>query len=392
MTRRLRIAIAIPNFERLGAQRVAFWVAEGLDRSRFEPFFLVHEATGDLAPQAPADVPVVEVDRYLPRLRRGRSLARLRGYARALREHVPDVALGVVQYPSLALAAARAQLGAPWKIVACEHSFVTKNLEDVDSYGPGFRQIYRAALRPTYNHVIDRVLMTAEEGRDDLVANFGVDARRIVVVPNPVDLARVRSEGEGPLEDPWLPREPRRDAEVPVIVGAGRFVAQKRFDHLVRAFAQVRARRPVRLLLSGSGPGRAELEAMARSLGVSDDVRFVESSPPWRHMRRATVFALSSEWEGFPMVLAEAMALGCPIVSYACPSGPREMLEGGLGGVLVPTDDVDALGRALDAALSEPERMRALAARAERRSEAYSTRTVVSRYEALFGELAKERT
>jgi glycosyltransferase involved in cell wall biosynthesis len=392
MAGRLRIAIAIPNFERLGAQRVAFWVAQGLDRARFEPFFLVHEATGNLAPQAPADVPVVEVDRYLPRLSRGRSIARLRGYARALREHVPDVALGVVQYPSLALAAARAQLGAPWKIVACEHSFVTKNLEDVDSYGPGFREIYRAALRPTYNRVIDRVLMTAEEGRDDLVANFGVEASRIVVVPNPIDLARVRAEGEAPLEDPWLPREARRDAEIPVIVGAGRFVAQKRFDHLVRAFALARKTRPARLLLSGSGPGRSDLEALARSLGVADDVRIVETSPPWRHMRRANLFALSSEWEGFPMVLAEAMALGCPIVSYACPSGPREMLEGGRGGVLVPTDDVAALGEALASALGDPSRMSALAARAAERSEEYSAPRVVARYEALFDELAKERS
>ncbi|MFN7700686.1 MAG: glycosyltransferase [Deltaproteobacteria bacterium] len=390
MAARLRIAIAIPNFERLGAQRVAFWVAQGLDRSRFEPFFLVHEATGELASQAPYDVPVVEVDRYLPRLRRGRSIARLRGYARALREHVPDVALGVVQYPSLALLAARAQLRAGWSVVACEHSFVTKNLEDAEAYAPAFRRIYAATLRPAYNHAVDRVLMTAEEGRDDLVSNFGVDASRIVVVPNPIDLPRVRASAEEPLEDPWLPREPGRDAEVPVIVGAGRFVAQKRFDHLVRAFAVTRRARRARLILSGSGPGRAELETLARTLGIAEDVRFVESSPPWRHMRRAALFALSSEWEGFPMVLAEAMALACPIVSYACPSGPREMLEDGRGGVLVPSGDVDALGAAMAEALAEPSRMRTLGAHAAQRAEAYSIPRVVSRYEEIFEELTRE--
>jgi glycosyltransferase involved in cell wall biosynthesis len=232
--------------------------------------------------------------------------------------------------------------------------------------------------------------MTAEEGRDDLVSNFGVDASRIVVVPNPIDLPRVRASAEEPLEDPWLPREPGRDAEVPVIVGAGRFVAQKRFDHLVRAFAVTRRARRARLILSGSGPGRAELETLARTLGIAEDVRFVESSPPWRHMRRAALFALSSEWEGFPMVLAEAMALACPIVSYACPSGPREMLEDGRGGVLVPSGDVDALGAAMAEALAEPSRMRTLGAHAAQRAEAYSIPRVVSRYEEIFEELTRE--
>ncbi len=387
MTSRLRVAIALPNFERLGAQRVAFWIAEGLDRSRFDPFFLVHEATGELASQAPSDLPVVEVDRYLPRLSRGRSIARLRGYARALREHVPDVALGVVQYPTLALAAARAQLRAPWKIVACEHSFVSKNLADVEAYGPAFRAVYRAALRPTYNRVIDRVLMTAEEGRDDLVDNFGVERSHIVVVPNPVDGARVRALADAPLDDPWLPRDPTRDAAIPVIIGAGRFVAQKRFDHLVRAFAIARSRRPARLILLGNGPAHADLRALAQSLGVADDVRLADVSPPWAHMRRASLFSLSSEWEGFPMVLAEAMALGCPIVSYACPSGPREMLADGRAGILVPTSDVDALGAALGDALDRPERMQPMATEARERSRAYEKREVVSKYESLFLEI-----
>jgi glycosyltransferase involved in cell wall biosynthesis len=297
----------------------------------------------------------------------------------------------VVQYPSLALVAARAQLRADWRIVACEHSFVTKNLEDADAYAPAFRKIYAAALKPTYNHAVDRVLMTAQEGRDDLVSNFGVRAHRIVVVPNPIDLPRVRANGEEPLEDPWLPYEPSRDAEVPVIVGAGRFVAQKRFDHLVRAFAVARKVRSARLILSGSGQGRADLETLARSLGIAADVRFVETSPPWRHMRRAALFALSSEWEGFPMVLAEAMALGCPIVSYACPSGPREMLDGGRGGVLVPSGDVEALGAAMAEALDDPSRMRALGEHASRRAEAYSIPQVVARYEELFTELARVR-
>ncbi|GAB4203722.1 MAG: glycosyltransferase [Sandaracinaceae bacterium] len=391
MTGPARIAIAIPDFARLGAQRVAFWVARGLDRARFAPFFLVHEAVGGLADQRPSDVPVVEVDRYLPRLRRGRSVARLEGYARALREHEPALALGVVQYPTIALAAARARLRARWPIVGSEHSFVTRNLADLEAYGPAFRSVYRALLRPLYNRVVDRVLMTADEGRDDLVTSFGVARERIVVLPNPIDRARVASVADEPLEDPWLPRERRRDAPIPVIVGAGRLVAQKRFDHLVRAFAKVRARRPARLLILGSGAAREKLEALARELGAAADVRIEDRSPPWQQMARAALFVLSSEWEGFPMVLAEAMSLGCPIVSYACPSGPREMLEEGRGGVLVADGDVDALARAIEDAIAAPERMQQLARRAEERAKEYGIAEVVRGYEALFDALLAQR-
>jgi glycosyltransferase involved in cell wall biosynthesis len=167
------------------------------------------------------------------------------------------------------------------------------------------------------------------------------------------------------------------------VLGVGRLVPQKDFATLVRAFARVRARRSARLLVLGEGPGRCELERLAGELGVACEVRFagrVESAPAY--MARAAVFALSSAWEGFGRVLVEALAVGCPVVSTDCPSGPREILEDGAFGPLVPVGNAEALAEAIEAVLDRPPERSALVKRAE----AFSIERGVERYlEVLLG-------
>jgi glycosyltransferase involved in cell wall biosynthesis len=111
----------------------------------------------------------------------------------------------------------------------------------------------------------------------------------------------------------------------------------------------------VRLLILGEGPLRAELETEIRRRGLTGDVRlegFVDN--PFAYMRRARLFVLSSLWEGLPGVLIQAMACGTPVVSTDCPSGPREILEDGRLGPLVPTADSAALADAILDTLEHP--------------------------------------
>ncbi len=389
----LKVCLAIPSFDRLGAQRVALWLARGFDRRRVSPYFLVHHRTGDMAEIAPADVPVVEVDRFCPRIPRLKALTRLFGYTRALAAHPPDVAIGVVQYPTLALAYARARLRASWGLLACEHSYVSKNLADREAYGWLFRTVYRRSFPRVYNRVCDRVVVTAEEGRDDLVRNWGVRLDKLVVIPNPLDAAEVRQKAAEPLlADPWLPEAV--DAPLPgppVVAAAGRLVLQKRFDILIQALGRLRRRRAVRLVILGHGEREGDLRSLSRELGLAEVVRIENKSPPWQFMARSSLFALSSEWEGFPMVLGEAMALGCRIVSVACPSGPAEMLESGKGGVLVTPGDPQALAEGLAFALDHPEDMRQRAEAARRKSTSYDVSVVAERYATLVEEIGRSR-
>jgi glycosyltransferase involved in cell wall biosynthesis len=181
-------------------------------------------------------------------------------------------------------------------------------------------------------------------------------------VVGPDLIAKVRE----PLAHPWFaPGGP------PVILGAGRLDPQKDFVTLIRAFARVRAGRPARLVILGA-PSRmqpaysAELQDLPGTLDVARDVAmpgFVDN--PLAFMARSAVFVLSSLYEGLPGVLIQALACGCPVVSTDCPSGPREVLDHGRFGPLVPIGDDEALARAIEAILDDPPPAERLRARAE---------------------------
>jgi glycosyltransferase involved in cell wall biosynthesis len=140
------------------------------------------------------------------------------------------------------------------------------------------------------------------------------------------------------------------------VVAVARLVAEKDLGTLLTAFARVRSGRDARLLVVGEGPQRARLEAMAAGLGLGlgTDLRLHGADPnPYRFMARAAAVVLSSRVEGLPAVLVEALALGAPVVSTDCPSGPREILDGGRFGRLVPVGDAEALATAIDDVLGE---------------------------------------
>ena len=141
------------------------------------------------------------------------------------------------------------------------------------------------------------------------------------------------------MPHPWL-----EAGQPPVILAVGRLSTQKDYPSLIRAFAMVRAKRQARLVILGAGRDQhkteqrqEEIASLARELGVGDDVDAAGfAANPFAYMSRSAVLALSSLYEGLPAVLIQAMACGCPVVSTDCPTGPREILEDGRYGPLVP--------------------------------------------------------
>ncbi|MEV4096411.1 glycosyltransferase family 4 protein [Streptosporangium saharense] len=185
-----------------------------------------------------------------------------------------------------------------------------------------------------------------------------------------------------------LGRAPSRQDER-LVVAAGRLVPQKGFDLLVPAFAQVVRHRPDwRLRLYGTGPRKAALRALVREHRIGDNVTLMGRSDRLdRELAQASVYVLSSRFEGLPMVMIEAMAHALPVVAFDCPTGPRDVLTPGIDGLLVPPGDVDALAGGLLRLIGDRELRLRMGAAAVRTAMDYSPEVVTPMWERLFAEL-----
>jgi glycosyltransferase involved in cell wall biosynthesis len=196
----------------------------------------------------------------------------------------------------------------------------------------------------------DNVVAVSTGVAQDLLHTIHLPSAKVQTIYNPAVNSQFYEDANCPLDDPWFTH-----AAPPVVLGVGRLHRQKDFSLLIRAFSLIRKERSVRRMILGEGEDRPALEALVKDLGLEEDVAlpgFVEN--PYRYMKAAAVFALSSRWEGFGLVLVEAMAVGTPVVSTDCPSGPAEILEGGKWGRLVPVGDAHVLAGAIISALDDP--------------------------------------
>lgn len=196
----------------------------------------------------------------------------------------------------------------------------------------------------------DAVVAVSQGVADDIRA-MGATTARLTVIRNPVITPDLNTLAQAAAPHPWLATA----AGPPVIMGMGRFTGQKDFTTLIRAFARLRAQRDCRLILLGRGQLQSGYRALAAQLGVVADIAFPGfADNPYSYLARARLFVLSSAWEGSPNALTEALALGIPVVSTDCPSGPRELLAAGRYGALVPIGDDAAMAEAMAATLDNP--------------------------------------
>jgi glycosyltransferase involved in cell wall biosynthesis len=245
--------------------------------------------------------------------------------------------------------------GVPVTVAISEHNPISNAVSN-----PGRLKLFLPFLVRRFYPRADAIVAVSATVAADL-ADFGrIPREKVTAIPNPVlTPALLARMSQAPEHPEWL------NAGAPLIVSAARLAPQKDLKTLLRAFSLLRARRDVRLLILGEGRSRASLEALSEELELGHDFRMPgRVLNPLPYMRGADIFALSSIYEGFGNVLVEALAAGCKVVSTDCPGGPREILDGGRYGALVPVGDAPALARALEAALDTPQDAAKLQARA----------------------------
>jgi len=262
------------------------------------------------------------------------------------RRERPDVVLSQrIRVNVLALRARRlARMNVP--IFVTINTLVAKQLEVFDP-GKGAKQL--RMLRRYYPHN-DGIIAVSRGVAEEAANVLGLPAEKIEVIHDPVVTPDMAERARQPVDHPWL-----KPGQPPVILGMGRFDPVKDFPSLLRAFAKVRTELDCRLILLGQGQLRDELIGLAAELEIKDQCDlpgFVENPYAW--LSKAALFALSSRFEGFSLALAEALALGIPVVATDCPCGPREILDDGRYGPLVPVGDPEALAQAMLKTLRQP--------------------------------------
>ncbi len=172
----------------------------------------------------------------------------------------------------------------------------------------------------------------------------------VKTIYNPCNLDHIKARAAEGLDHPWF-----KPGQPPVILAVGRLVEQKNFPLLIEAVATVRDTRRVRLMIIGEGEERENLTGLARERGLGDDFSFPGfMDNPFPYMAAADLLALPSSYEGFGLVLVEAMTLGTPVVAADSPFGPAEVLGNGLYGELSPVGDARALAGTLTRTLDNP--------------------------------------
>lgn len=294
------------------------------------------------------DIPeLARVDRGIRRVRLGRAtgLPSSRRLAAYLSEARPKAILTNRERANRALALALRMSSHRPKVVFRVGMPVSTALE---RRGPLKRRLRQWSMKAAYG-AADLVIANSHKVAEDLVRWIGVDQGRIEVLPNPTVSPDLKTLASDECGHPWFA------LGEPVILGIGRLARQKDFHTLIRAFHTVVQRRPARLVILGEGKERSALEELVRSLGLEERVDmpgFV--SNPFSYLSRASLFVLSSAWEGSPNVLIEALAVGTPVVSTDCPSGPREILQDGRFGPLVEVGDVSGMAGAMERMLASP--------------------------------------
>jgi glycosyltransferase involved in cell wall biosynthesis len=187
---------------------------------------------------------------------------------------------------------------------------------------------------------------------------------------------------------------PQADMTAKRILAAGRYTPQKGFDYLIHAFAPIAEAHPDwELVIFGNGVARDRLQARIDGLGIGDRVTLAGPTEQLgREMEQASVYVLSSRYEGFPLVLIEAMAKGMAVVAFDCPTGPADIVDDHRNGLLVPYKDVEALTASINEMVEDEELRRRCAAAAVETARDYTMAAIGPKWDEMLQALVQTRT
>ncbi|MEO9825876.1 MAG: glycosyltransferase [Paracoccaceae bacterium] len=333
-----RVVIFLHAFAAGGAEAVLLGVANDLYLNGIDVVVVAARAEGPNRRKLNEKIEVIDLGAR-------RMALSVPALMKVLKEIDPTVCLSALTHANIALIAACRLARSRAKVVVSER--LSLHFEFIAA--PPLKRVVKQFLIKRLYPKADAIIAVSKALKVEIEEMVPATSTKVIALPNPVDIALLWDMAEDPSAFSV------ENDQVPVIAFVGRLSRQKNLPLLLKAFKQLRDLRPARLVLAGDGPLKSELEALVEELSLGQDVEFAGYlSNPYRLIKEANIMALSSDFEGLPNVLIEALALETEIVSTDCPTGPAEILNNGAYGHLVPCNDLQAFSAAMNNALNEP--------------------------------------
>lgn len=327
----MKIGLFFGSFEGGGAERMMVNLAKGLAEKGIDITIYVVNSTGPYLKEVPENIPIKSFDaKYgvksiVPKIRK------------VLKNDGLTAFISTQMHINSAVGIAAIGLKIKPRIIFREANTPS---QIINSRIEG--QIYKWCYS-----FADHFVAVSMGVKQDMVKYFSLAESKVSVIYNPAIDESIYDKMNEEVDHPWF-----IDSAIPVIIGVGRFAPQKAFEDLVDAFIFVSKQREARLVILGKKNEGSDyfkmIQKKIHDSGFKDDIAllgFVDN--PFKYLKRADIFVLSSKFEGLPGVLIQAMACGCPVVSTDCPSGPREILNNGEFGKLTNIGEHVELGKAI---------------------------------------------
>jgi glycosyltransferase involved in cell wall biosynthesis len=329
------VALFLPSLRGGGAEKVMQILANEFAAKNMRVDLLLSQAEGPYLSKIDPRVKIWAFGKQ-------RVATCLPALVRYLRKEKPQAVLTALYHANIAAVVARLFAQSSTRLVLSEHTTPSQTRSTT------LRDRLSKNLIRWFYPLADAVVAVSRGVSDDL-GLYGIPPERKTVVYNPIIASDFVQQSGRPCFNSWL-----NGSGVPAVIGVGRLEDVKGFDILLKAFALARRTIQCRLLLVGEGSRRESLRELAIKLGVSEHVQLVGFvANPYPYIKKANLLVVPSRWEGFGNVVVEALACGTRVLSTDCP-GPREILQNGKLGKLVPVDNVELLADALKECLIDP--------------------------------------
>ncbi len=370
--RKIKILFFISSLEAGGAERVMVYLLRHINKKIFQPVLLLLYPPYALHyyKYVPEDVEIKIVQRekesFISKIKQ------LLHILYTIHKINPDVILSMLTHCNIIALLAKILLRK--KVIISEHNNLGEIIKQPsDRYILGIPVSFM--VKRLYNYA-DLIVTVSNGVKENLLNEFNVKPKKAKNIYNPIDLDFISS-----LKD-IKPDHPFFKNNFPVIVSLGRLVNQKGFDILLRVFKKVLHLIDSRLIIIGDGNEREKLLKEAKDLKILNKVSFIGfQTNPFKYLFNSDLYVLSSRTEGMPVSLLEAMACGLPVVAFDCKSGPREILENGKYGVLVPEGDEEELANSIINIINNPELRQHLSELSEKRAKDFEIYKIVAEYE-----------